>query len=83
MIVGQAQRDLEQAYKDIDILLAEIREHKIALEKTVGLLTNIRHETDYMPDFYYEWIDKVINEVDDLLPVYEDEQNANNDEINL
>lgn len=43
------------------------------LQKTIGLLFNIRHETDYMPDSYYEWIDKVINETDDLIPPDEEE----------
>jgi hypothetical protein len=51
----------------------ELIDCQSALEKTVGILVNIRHETDYMPDSYYEWIDKVINEVDEHLPVYEDE----------
>lgn len=36
-----------------------------ALQKAIGLLTNIRSETDYMPDFYYEWIDKVIDETEE------------------
>lgn len=31
-----------------------------------GLLTNIRHEIDYLPDSYYEWIDKVLNKADEI-----------------
>jgi hypothetical protein len=68
MIVGQAQRDLEDTEKNIDFLLAKVAQLEHALETTTGILTNIRHETDYMPDSYYEWIDKVMNEVDELLP---------------
>lgn len=50
------------------------------LQKTLGLLFNIRHETDYMPDSYYEWIDKVINETDGLIPP--DEEKPSDDKIN-
>jgi hypothetical protein len=44
----------------------EIAELKSGLAKALGLLWNIRHETDYMPDMYYEWIDKIIHETDEL-----------------
>lgn len=78
MIVGQAQRDLETAYESIEQLLGEKAQLENALQKTVGILFNIRHETDYMPDSYYKWIDKVINEVDDLLPELPDDTQLGN-----
>jgi len=41
-------------------------------QKLHGLISNIKHETDYLPDFYYEWAGKVLNEIDEILS--DDEQ---------
>ena len=41
-------------------------------QKLEGILANIRYQTDYLPDFYYEWIDKVFNETDELFKHEED-----------
>jgi hypothetical protein len=30
----------------------------------LGLILNLRHETDYLPDHYYEWMDKLIHKAD-------------------
>ena len=35
-------------------------------QKLIGILSNIRHEIDYLPDSYYDWIDKVLNETEDV-----------------
>jgi len=37
-----------------------------ALEKCQGLIFNIKHGTDYLPAFYYEWMDNILNEIDIL-----------------
>lgn len=60
--------DLEIAHENVITLIRDKNKLEDALQKTVGILLNIRHETDYMPDSYYEWIDKVIGEVDGLMP---------------
>lgn len=59
--------DLEIAHENVITLIRDKNKLEDALQKTVGILTNIRHETDYMPDSYYEWIDRVVGEVEDLL----------------
>lgn len=34
------------------------------LERALGLISNLRHETDCLPDQYYEWMDAVLNYAD-------------------
>lgn len=50
--------------------IAELEMENIALrqagEKLIGILTNIRHEIDYLPDTYYEWMNQVIHETEEL-----------------
>lgn len=43
------------------------QELKEAGQKLLGIILNIRHETDYLPDHYYDWMDQVISETDEIL----------------
>lgn len=36
-------------------------------QKLLGLILNLRNEADYLPDFYYEWMDRLISETDEIL----------------
>ena len=56
----------EEALKEIKILNQQLSDMKVAGQKIEGVLINIRHETDCLPDFYYDWIDQVLNEADDI-----------------
>jgi hypothetical protein len=33
-------------------------------QSLLGIILNLRHETDYLPDHYYEWMDKLIHKAD-------------------
>jgi len=46
--------------------MATQEEMVTAGQKLIGILTNIRHETDYLPEFYYDWIDTVINQTEEI-----------------
>lgn len=70
MIVGQAERSLDVAYKNIEELLGKVFQLEQALSKTNSILQNIRHEINYLPDSYYEWIDQVSSEIEEHLPSY-------------
>lgn len=52
--------------KEVERLRGELLQTKNALSITTGILTNIRYQTDYMSDSYYEWIDRVLNEVNEF-----------------
>lgn len=36
-------------------------------QKLLGFAAHLRHEVDYLPDTYYEWMNKVIHETEELL----------------
>lgn len=48
-------------------LQQEIISLRIAGQKLECILKNIRNEIDYLPDHYYEWIDKVFNETEEII----------------
>lgn len=57
----------EENYKSrIAELEASNAKMKIAGQKLLGLILNIKYETDHLPDSYYEWMDRLINETDEM-----------------
>lgn len=55
--------------------VSELEQKNIQLleagQKLEGILINIRSETHYLPDHYYEWINKVLSETDDIITTEE------------